>query len=162
MTSSTDGTPIVQPEPTVPSLSTELVECLRCVAGHMIPASTALGVPGADDELILTDLIGSIGRDWQVFVALLKSVDEAAGGSVVTLETADQAMLLARLRAQDPVGFAAVEAVIARAYYRDYRVLASIGMAARSPFPLGYDLVETDWSLLDPVRERGPLWRRVD
>ena len=144
------------------ALSASEAECLRCIAGHMIPASEAFGVPGADDGMIFSDMTQSIGRDEPALAELLRSVDAAAGGLLVDLEAADQASLLARLRTADPTAFAVLEAVVSRAYYRDDRVLASIGMDARPPFPQGYELPATDWSLLDPVRERGPVWRQAD
>ena len=52
-----------------------------------------------------------------------------------------------------------IEAVTARCYYRDDRVMASIGIEVRPPFPEGYAVEEGDLSLLDPVRARGPIWR---
>lgn len=160
MTSSTDGKHPSQPQP--PLLSAAETDCLRCIAGHMIPASAAFGVPGADDEAILADMAGSLGRDGPALAVLLKSVDAAAGGRLVDLDPAARASLLSAMRSAEPAAFAVVEAVVTRAYYRDDRVLASIGMEARPPFPQGYDLPATDWSLLDPVRQRGPLWRPAD
>ena len=37
-------------------------------------------------------------------------------------------------------------------YYRDDRVMVSLGLEARPPFPKGHVLEQGDWSLLDPVR----------
>ncbi|MDN2582905.1 hypothetical protein [Aquibium sp. ELW1220] len=143
-------------------LSAGEIECLRCVAGHMIPASAVHGVPGADDDVILADMIRSPGRDGAALAALLRRIDAAAGGRLAALDAAVQVSLLSAMRAEEPAALAVLEAVVCRAYYRDDRVLASIGMEARPPFPLGYKLPTTDWSLLDPVRQRGPLWRPAD
>ena len=44
-------------------------------------------------------------------------------------------------------------------YYREPRVMAALGLEARPPFPKGYDLGESDFSLLEPVRRRGRLYR---
>jgi hypothetical protein len=44
-------------------------------------------------------------------------------------------------------------------YYHHERVLPAIGMEARAPFPLGYTPIDGDLSLLEPVYERGPIWR---
>ena len=49
--------------------------------------------------------------------------------------------------------------IIVGAYYRDDRVLLALKLEARAPFPKGYDLEQGDWSLLDAVRDRPPLWR---
>jgi hypothetical protein len=142
-----------------PALSPAEADCLRLLAGHMIPVSAAYGVPGADDPAIFADMMTTIGRDRAALAATLASVDAAAGGRLADLSRGAQADLLGRLRAQDPAPFAVVEAVVARAYYRDDRVLRSIGMEARPPFPKGYGLEQGDWTLLEPVRRRGPIHR---
>ena len=144
------------------ALSAAERECLKCIAGHMIPASPPFCTPGADDAAILADMAGSVRRDAEGLKRLLGVVDRAAGGSIADLPREEQRLLLDRLRRQDPAGFAVVETVIVRAYYRDDRVLRSIGMEPRPPYPKGYALPETDWSLLDPVRARGFIGRQVD
>ena len=160
MTSSTSPDTGSSPRPA--TLSAATLECLRCIAGHMIPADPRRGMPAADDAAIIADMAGSVIRDAESLTLLLGSVDEAAGGRLCGLPREEREPLLARLRAQDPLGFAVVEAVIARTYYRDDRVLRSIGMEPRPPFPNGYDIPETDWSLLDPVRARGSIMRPAD
>ena len=44
-------------------------------------------------------------------------------------------------------------------YYRDDRVMRSLDMEARPPFPKGFDVEQGDWTLLDPVRSRPKLYR---
>lgn len=158
MTSSTN--PDVHDQPAL--LSAAERNCLRCIAGHMIPACAQLGMPGADDPVILADMTGSVRRDTEALRRLLGRVDQAAGGTLSALPPEGQSPLLSRLRIEDPAAFSVVEAVVVRAYYRDDRVLRSIGMEPRPPFPLGYALPETDWSLLDPVRARGSICRPAD
>ena len=51
--------------------------------------------------------------------------------------------------------------LIARCYYRDDRVMRSINMEPRAPFPGGFEVEQGDWSLLDPVRERPAFYRRA-
>lgn len=134
-------------------------ECLRLLAGHMIPASEAHGVPGADDPAILADMMTAIGRDRDALKAILALVDKAAGGRLADLTREAQAELLARMRADDAAQFAVVEAIVSRAYYRDDRVLASLGVEPRPPFPKGFEVEQVDLSLLEPVRRRGPIYR---
>ena len=40
------------------------------------------------------------------------------------------------------------------------RVLRSLGLELRAPFPKGYTLEQGDWALLDPVKERSGTLRR--
>ena len=44
-------------------------------------------------------------------------------------------------------------------YYQNARVVEALGLEARPPHPDGYDLEAGDLTLLDPVRERGNLYR---
>jgi hypothetical protein len=41
----------------------------------------------------------------------------------------------------------------------DDRVMRSLGMEPRPPFPEGFEMGQGDWSLLDPVRARAKLYR---
>ena len=158
MTSSTETAAQAGSGP-APMLSDAERDCLRVLAGLMIPASAAFGVPGADDPAIFADMITTVGRDRAALARTLSSVDDAAGGRLADLEPVARSSLLNRLRAEEPGLFAVVEAVVSRAYYRDDRVLRSLGVEARPPFPKGYEVEQGDWSLLDPVRRRGPIHR---
>jgi hypothetical protein len=51
--------------------------------------------------------------------------------------------------------------VVLQCYYRDDRVLRSLNLELRPPFPKGYALEQGDWSLLDPVKARPPTWRKA-
>jgi len=157
MTSSTEAaTDGTAPSPALPDAERD---CLRLLAGLMIPASAPHGVPGADDPAIFADMMTAIGRDREALSRTLASVDAAAGGRLADLDPAARRALVDRLRGEDPGFFAVVEAVVSRAYYRDDRVLGSLGVEARPPFPKGYAVGQGDWSLLDPVRGRGPIHR---
>ena len=66
------------------------------------------------------------------------------------------------LRAEGGVTLAALTRVILLCYYRDDRVMRSLGQEPRPPFPRGHVVEQGDWSLLDPVRKRSPMYRVVD
>jgi hypothetical protein len=46
-------------------------------------------------------------------------------------------------------------------YYRDDRVMLSLGQEPRAPFPKGHTVEQGDWSLLEPVKRRAPFYRKV-
>ena len=46
-----------------------------------------------------------------------------------------------------------------RAYYADASVLQAIGAGAVPPFPQGNPMPSDDWTLLEPVFERGKIYR---
>jgi len=50
--------------------------------------------------------------------------------------------------------------MVFRFYYQDSRVHEAYGRRRGPPFPQGYEIIEGDWSLLDPVIERMPFYRR--
>lgn len=134
---------------------------LLVVVGHMIPASAEFGLPGADDPAIYREILHSTGRDRAPLEDALGIIDAMAGGSLRLLSHDRQAELLADFRAAEPERAAILEAVTTRCYYRDDRVMTAIGVEVRAPFPIGYEVEEGDWSLLDPVRSRGRIWRSI-
>ncbi|KJS08572.1 MAG: hypothetical protein VR78_17755 [Hoeflea sp. BRH_c9] len=143
-------------------LSPDAQRTLRCVVRHMIPASSVYGVPGADDPVIFADILRSIDRDRAALQEALRIVDAIAGGPLADLPEEMQASRLLEFRAARPELAGVVESAAACCYYRDDRVMASIGMPARPPFPIGYEVTPGDWSLLDPVRARGRIYRDAD
>jgi hypothetical protein len=46
-------------------------------------------------------------------------------------------------------------------YYHADRVIEALGLEPRAPHPKGYEMEPDDFSLLDPVRKRGKLYREV-
>src|ERR1700761_626441 len=61
---------------------------LKRLAGIMVPASEAYGVPGADDELIFTDIVRSLGRDSEAVRTALATLREIAGADFCGLDAA--------------------------------------------------------------------------
>ena len=134
---------------------------LRCLAGIIIPPSTKYGVPGADDDTIFSDIVNSLGRDRDDVCAALARLCTLAGGPFASLDTARRAEVAAKLRAEGGPQIGVLTRVVLLCYYRDDRVMVSLGLEARAPFPKGHVLEQGDWSLLDPVRARKPFWRPV-
>jgi hypothetical protein len=125
----------------------------------IIPASATYGVPGADDETIFTDILNSIGHDRSRVQAALSELRSLAGGSFVALDAARRGEVAARLRAEDSGPVRVLTRIVLLCYYRDDRVMVSLGLQVRPPFPKGHEVEQGDWSLLDPVRSRKPFWR---
>lgn len=134
-------------------LSAEEVGLLRQVAGLMIPQSEAFGVPGADDPIIFADVLASLGRDLPAIREALSLIKQA--------QQSDAAALAAMLTSTRPDLCTSLVSVITRCYYRDNRVMNSIGMAVRAPYPEGFSIEPNDLTLLDPVKDRGRRYRLV-
>lgn len=144
-----------------PSLTGAEARDLRALVAIMIPASTAYGVPGADDERIFADILGSLERDSADAQATLALLARLAGGAFADLPPARQMEVAAVLKAEGGPALFALNRVVLLCYYRDDRVMISLGQEPRAPFPKGHVVEEGDWSLLDPVRRRPPMYRRA-
>jgi hypothetical protein len=134
---------------------------LRCLAGMIIPSSAKYGVSGADDDTIFSDIVSSIGRDSHDVRAALARLRTLGGGPFAVLDAARRAEVAAKLRAEGGRQVGVLSRIALLCYYRDDRVMVSLGLEARPPFPKGHVLEQGDWSLLDPIRARKPFWRPV-
>lgn len=142
-----------------PALTDAEQQSLRCVVAHMISASASYGVPGADDDIIFADIISSLDRDTAAVRQALAFLDRFAGGALNASSAERQQSILREFRRQQPALTAALIAATVRCYYRDDRVMRSLGMEPRPPFPKGFDVPQGDWSILEPVRARGRIYR---
>ena len=145
-----------------PDLAAEQVRDLRALAGMMIPASAAYDVPGADDERIFKDILSNLERDRDDISRALAQLASLAGGAFADLEQGRRGEVANTFRETGGAPLAALVRVVLLCYYRDDRVMQSLGMEPRSPFPKGHVVEQGDWSLLDPVRARAPMYRTVD
>ena len=143
-------------------LSTDQCRSLRCLAELMIPASDEYGVPSAADDAIFGDILRSLGRDAEHVAATLRTLDAMAGGPFADLEPGRREVLAAQLRETGGEALKYLSRVILQCYYRDDRVMRSLGLELRPPFPEGFEVEQGDWSLLDPVRARTKLYRDAD
>ena len=134
---------------------------LRAIAGMIIPASDEFRVPGADDPSIQADILATLGRDAGPVCEALDRLARLAGAPLASLDPARREAVAAELRAEGGAAVATLARVVLQCYYRDDRVVRSLGLEPRAPYPKGHELEDGDWSLLDPVRARPPMWRRV-
>jgi hypothetical protein len=134
---------------------------LRAVAALMIPASIEFDVPGADDPAIQADIVATLGRDAGLVQEALEALARIAGRRLASLDPARREAVALELRAKGGAAVATLTRVILQCYYRDDRVVRSLGLEPRPPYPKGHVLEDGDWSLLDPVRARPPMWRRA-
>jgi hypothetical protein len=142
-------------------LSATEIRDLRAFAGTMIPPSAAYGVPGADDEAIFDDIARNLGRDRDDVGAALKRLVALGGGAFADLPAGRRLEVADAFRGEGGPPLAAITRLILLCYYRDDRVMRALGQEPRSPFPKGHVVEQGDWSLLDPVKQRKPFYRRV-
>ncbi|TCU78667.1 hypothetical protein EDE08_101449 [Bradyrhizobium sp. R2.2-H] len=133
---------------------------LRTIAAMIIPPSEEYRVPGADDDIIQADIIATLGRDTKQVVTALDHLSRLAGMPLAELDAARRDAVAQEFR-KSGVAAATLVRVVLQCYYRDDRVLGSLGLELRAPFPKGHVLPDGDWSLLDPVKARGGSLRRT-
>ena len=135
---------------------------LRAIAAEIIPASAEFEVPGADDPAIQADIRATLGRDAGLVREALDQLARLAGKPLASLDRARREAVAAELRGKGGgEAVATLTRVVLQCYYRDDRVVRSLGLEPRPPYPKGHELQQGDWSLLDPVRARPPMWRRA-
>jgi len=134
---------------------------LCAIAGIIIPASMEFDIPGADDPAIQADMVATLDRDAGLVREALDAFARHAGQKLASLDPARREAVAMELRAKGGAAVATLTRVVLQCYYRDDRVVRSLGLEPRPPYPLGHVLEEGDWSLLDPVRARSPMWRRT-
>jgi hypothetical protein len=142
-------------------LSNRQREDLRTIAAMMIPASAEYDVPGADDAAIQAEILVTLGRDATRVTEALDHLARLAEQPLAELDAARRDAVVKVFRATGGVAVSTLVRVVMQCYYRDDRVLRSLGLELRAPFPRGYTLEQGDWSLLDQVKARPSMWRRA-
>ncbi|PIT00582.1 hypothetical protein TSA1_07260 [Bradyrhizobium nitroreducens] len=134
---------------------------LRTIAAMIVPASDEYKVPGADDPAIQADMLATLGRDTKLVAAALDHLARLAGAPLAGLDAEKREAVAQQFRKSGGAAAATLARVVLQCYYRDDRVLRSLGIELRAPFPKGHVLPDGDWSLLDPVKARGGSLRQV-
>jgi hypothetical protein len=135
------------------------IEDFRLIAGIMIPASEEFSVPAANDAAIFDDILRSLGRDLGGVRDALTKLAELSGGAFATLDHARRRVVAETFLSSQIPEVTILGRAILQCYYRDDRVVRSLGLEPRPPFPKGHTLEQGDWSLLDAVRGRPKMWR---
>ena len=135
---------------------------LRRLAGFMVPASAEYGVPGANDEAILVDIVRCLGGDKADIRRALVMLQEIAPADFSGLDDGEAEAAAITLLGREGPAVTALGRAVLQCYYRDDRVMRALGIDPGAPFPKGRVLEQGDWSLLDPVRGRPRMWRDVD
>jgi hypothetical protein len=142
-------------------ITAEQRDDLRAIAAEIIPASAEFDVPGADDPAIQADIWATLGRDTGLVREALYQLAHLTGRPLASLDRVQREAVAMELRASGGAAVATLTRVVLQCYYRDDRVVRSLGLEPRPPYPKGHVLEDGDWSLLDPVRARPPMWHRA-
>ena len=146
-------------------LDADQESALAAIVGAMIPASDEYAVPSAADPAIFADILTLVKRHPEPVIEALEALEAIAHSRHSTgfnaLDEDAKAATLETFRQSATPHLRAIVSMTAQCYYRDDRVMASLGMEPRPPFPKGFEVEQGDLSLLDPVRARGRIWREA-
>ena len=141
------------------------IAMLQRLVDMIIPASDEFMLPSAKDETIFADFIGSAETFRVTISTALKALEQSCQDQFkcdfTELEAKDSAAAVDRFRQNDQAVSDLIATITAQCYYRDDRIMAALDMETRAPFPDGYSIEEGNWSLLDPVRDLPPIYRKV-
>ena len=147
------------------SLSNEDRETFQTFVGKVIPESNEYKVPGSDDPNIFAEILAAAQSSASLITNGLKIINTSAekryGESFNTLMEEQQSELLDDLQNAPVPAIRTIVSIAAQCYYRDDRVMESLGMEIRSPYPGGFEVEQGNWSLLDAVKEKDKLYRDV-
>jgi hypothetical protein len=141
-------------------------ELLTRVLDRIVPAGD--GLPGAG-ELGVAEFVESAGcsspGQTRLLVDGLKLIEVTSGrsGSEAFGELDDDARdeVLGDVESTSPGFFDELVRLTYVGYYSQPRVAAALGLEARPPQPLGFDMQQGDLSLVENVRRRGPVYRYI-
>lgn len=134
---------------------------LKTVIDAMLPGDSVMGMPCAsaiDFEIYLKQHnLNQLSFD---FIQMLDKVcEEKRGMAFVDLDEAQKMQAINSCKLVDVRVFSAMVSHLLKAYYTAPSVLMKIKSGSVPPFPNGNSIEEDDWSILEPVYERGQVFR---
>ena len=144
------------------NLDVALRSTLSALLDTMIPANDELNAPSAGMEDIVSDVVRSMSGNAPTIVSeMLNRLNDRSPTPFENLDSHDRWQAFSESQRTDGHALRTLGGILLQCYYRNDQVLESLGMEARSPFPLGNEVEQGDWSLLDPVKARGSFYREV-
>jgi hypothetical protein len=155
-------------EDTSRGFSEEQAHVLAGVLDDIIPPRSDGRLPGAG-ELGLAGFIAAALRDMpelhEMIAQSLSALDDLArrrwSQGFAALRPAERSAALNELASSEHAFPPVLILHTYAGYYQHPRVVEELGLEPRPPHPKGYEMGADDLTLLDPVRRRGPLYRRL-
>tara|TARA_Y100000588_G_scaffold217226_1_gene231109 strand:+ start:1424 stop:1885 length:462 start_codon:yes stop_codon:yes gene_type:complete len=138
-------------------------EVLKCVVDYIIPAKDPM--PSASDAnavIFISSAVSISDQSRKSILECLNKIDAMAqekGFSYPRLNQENQKEILLDIEANHNQCFRLIVRETYNSYYTNPMVLKLIGLPGRAPQPLGYELNQASLDILEPVKERGEIWR---
>jgi hypothetical protein len=151
-------------------MATVLTKRQRTILGylldHLIPVGN--GMPAAGEVGVAEYLESSCVKSVDLVRTVAKFVEQADDFSnsnhnqpFDSLSSGQRDEVLQRIEATDPDSFGELVTYAYSGYYTSPIVVALLGLDAGPPQPTGFPMKPFDPSVLDQVRQLGPLYRQV-
>jgi hypothetical protein len=139
-------------------LSAQERDTLTALLDQLLPPRDDGRLPGAGG-LGLAEAVDAGTRGAPLRPAIAAALASLAARGFASAPEPEQLERVQALAKEQPAVFQALLAAAYGAYYTHPRVALVLGLPARPPFPEGYPVPPTDFSLLDPVRRRDRMYR---
>ena len=143
--------------------SSQQKSVLSFIVNMMIPAEGEL--PAATDNDIFPGILEQLGENLPAANEIVSVVNTLSrqnfSSEFDSLSKSERESVINGFRSSQSELVKFIQVCVVACYYKDARVMRSLGLEARAPHPGGYVVPETDWSLLDPVRELDKIYRSV-
>jgi hypothetical protein len=144
-------------------LSDNQLATLTSVLDHLIPASSDGRLPGAGELGLSHYICEHAAESLPIVVQGLAALDHIADGHGASgfsaLPEKLRAEVLREMDTAEPAFLPTLLYYTYVGYYQDAGVVEALGLRPGPPFPAGYEVAPTDFSILDPVRRRPKLYR---
>ena len=143
------------------NLNEEQERTLVALLKLIIPPSEDGKMPGAADVGFLAYMHNENLIPWvrEGLLSIAEETHKRYGQEFSVLRSSEQSELIGKLRRRLFRFFSRLTTEVIQCYYQHDRVLEAIGLEARAPFPDGYVLEDGDLTLLEPVYQRGKIYR---
>ena len=143
-------------------LNPSLRPVLSALLDTMIPENQSLSAPSGGIDEVVDDVIATLtGNAVEIVTSMLINLTEHERGSFAELDSNSRWQIFQELEKTNGHEIRILGGILLQCYYRNDAVLRSLGMEARAPFPQGNEVDQGEWHLLDPVKNRGKLYREV-
>jgi hypothetical protein len=139
---------------------------LSHILNRLVPASDDF--PGAGDLGVASYVDTVVGRSAELKRLFAQGLTDIAlasqalqGQDFFELAGDQKDVVLRQVETQQPAFFEALVQHTYSGYYSHPAVIRLLGLEARPPQPRGYHLEPLDLTLLDHVKQRGPLYRQI-
>jgi hypothetical protein len=148
--------------------SAEQACCVAAVLDEIIPPSVDGKLPGAGELGVIAYVEKALKQMsvlQPVILQGLSVLEDVArrlkSESFAALSERDRLDVLEELQTVDAAFLPTLTFLAFAGYYHDGRIVEALGLEPRPPHPAGYEMPPNDFSVLEPVRRRGKVYRDV-